>query len=281
MLRAVLFGAAGGGYRLYKEICAKYEVVAFVDNDINKWGKTLWDTPIYEPAKCMGDLEYDYLVITSAPGLNSIKKQCMQMGIQENKIITSYVDAPLESRRVFLESLSKLFKERGESGECAEAGVFEGDFAKWINTLFPDKTLYLFDTFEGFDKRDIEKEDNLSKAKQGDYNNTSVELVLEKMPHPEKCIIHKGYFPETAKNIKGKFCFVNLDLDLYEPTYNGLLFFSDKMTENGIILVHDYFAENFKGPRYAVDKFVSESKNSIRVLPIGDGISVAIIIPRK
>ena len=74
---------------------------------------------------------------------------------------------------------------------------------------------------------------------------------------------------------------MNLDLDLYEPTYNGLLFFSDKMTENGIILVHDYFAENFKGPRYAVDKFVSESKNSIRVLPIGDGISVAIIIPRK
>ena len=47
---------------------------------------------------------------------------------------------------------------QGDKGECAEAGVFEGDFAKWINQYFPDRKLYLFDTFEGFDMRDIEKE---------------------------------------------------------------------------------------------------------------------------
>jgi len=35
-------------------------------------------------------------------------------------------------------------------GSVAEVGVFRGDFAKRLNLLFPDKKLYLFDTFEGF-----------------------------------------------------------------------------------------------------------------------------------
>ncbi|MCH5249318.1 MAG: hypothetical protein J1E98_05280 [Lachnospiraceae bacterium] len=74
------------------------------------------------------------------------------------------------------------------------------------------------------------------------------------------------------------FCFVNLDLDLYEPTYNGLLFFSKKMVPGGGILVHDYFAEDYKGPREAVDKFVSEIRVKSSILlhkvPIGDGLSI-------
>lgn len=266
----------GGGYRLYKEISARYEVIAFTDNDKNKWGKTLWDIPIYAPSKCIYDLDYNCLIITSAPGMTSIKEQCIQMGVQEEKIITSYVEAPLESRRLFLEGFSKLIREQSEDGECAEVGVFEGDFAKWINFYFPDRMLHLFDTFEGFDKRDIIKEGNYSKAKQGEYNNTSIELVLKKMYCSQKCIIHKGYFPETAQGIGNRFCFVNLDVDLYEPTYNGLCFFHDKITENGIILVHDYFTENFKGPKYAVDRFVSEHKNRVKIFPIGDGVSIAL-----
>ena len=165
---------------------------------------------------------------------------------------------------------------QGDKGECAEAGVFEGDFAKWINQYFPDRKLYLFDTFEGFDMRDIEKEKPFSNAKSGDYNNTSIELVMEKMLYPQNCIISKGYFPQTAEGITEKFCFVNLDLDLYEPTYNGLLFFENKMTENGIILVHDYFADNFRGPKEAVNRFLHENKRKIKILPIGDGISVSL-----
>jgi O-methyltransferase len=43
-------------------------------------------------------------------------------------------------------------------GNVAELGVFRGDFAKFINISFPDRKLYLFDTFEGFDEKDIEAE---------------------------------------------------------------------------------------------------------------------------
>jgi O-methyltransferase len=40
-------------------------------------------------------------------------------------------------------------------GNVAELGVFRGDFAKHINVAFPDRKLYLFDTFDGFNEKDI------------------------------------------------------------------------------------------------------------------------------
>lgn len=277
MLKAILFGAAGGGIRLYEEISKKYEVTAFMDNDEKKWGKQLFGISICSPQVCVNKYSYDNVIITSAPGLETIKKQCIQLGIGEEQIITSYVEGPLKSREMFLKSFASIFGKRFPEAECAEAGVFEGDFAQIINAAFPDRKLHLFDTFEGFDLRDIEKEKDYSKAQVGDYKNTTVETVISKMLYPDNCIVHKGYFPETAKGIENKFFFVNLDLDLYEPTYNGLVFFSDKMVEDGIILVHDYFAENFKGPKKAVDRFCSEYSRKIMKLPIGDGISIMLV----
>ena len=37
-------------------------------------------------------------------------------------------------------------------------GVFRGEFASKINKCFPNSKLYLFDTFEGFDERDVKIE---------------------------------------------------------------------------------------------------------------------------
>ena len=273
--RAVLFGAAGGGKRLFEPVSKKYDIVYFVDNDASKWGQTLYEKEIYSPQILKED-NYDVVIITSAPGLESITRQCEELGILAGKIISSYVEMPLESRRIFLKSWAAMIQEKIRYGACAEVGVFEGDFAKYINEYFPERKLYLFDTFEGFDSRDVREESKFSAAKAGDYNNTSVEEVLSKMPFSEKCFICKGYFPETAEGIKEQFLFVNLDVDLYLPTYNGLNWFSKRMVQDGIILVHDYFADNFRGPKEAVDRFLSENKD-LRILPIGDGLSIVII----
>lgn len=275
MRKAICFGAAGGAKRLFGKIKEKYDVIAFADNDFRKIGEELFGLPICSLEQCL-DMNYDLFIITSAPGMDSIKKQLLDKGVPEEKIITSYIEAPLESRRIFLNQLSMLHAAFDKSVEVAEAGVFEGDFAKWINQYYPDRKCHLFDTFEGFNEKDIVKEGNRSEARVGDYSNTTVEMVMGKMPFPQNIEVHKGYFPETAKGINSKFCFVNLDLDLYEPTYQGLIFFCDKMVSGGVILVHDYFAENFKGPKEAVDKFINECKGKYQIFPIGDGISIMI-----
>lgn len=161
-------------------------------------------------------------------------------------------------------------------GDVAELGVYKGDFSKDINTVFPDRNLYLFDTFQGFDTRDTQKEkSNKYSTGDQDFSDTSVELVLSKMPNPKNCIVKKGYFPETATGVDGKFCFVSLDADLYEPIYEGLKFFYPKLQKGGYIFIHDFNNDEYKGAREAVVQFCNE--NYISYTPIPDGCGTAII----
>ena len=238
-------------------------------------GGAIEDIPIVSPEEAL-DKGFDYVVITSQPGLQSIKTQLNEAGIPDEKIITSFVDYELRARIEWLRSFAVMRQNDDKSLQCAEAGVFEGDFAKYINSIFPERKLLLFDTFEGFSQSDIDKESS-DYAKTGDYFNTSVELVLGKMKYPENVEIYKGFFPDSARDVKGSFLFVNLDLDLYEPTIQGLQFFKDRMTSGAAILVHDYFSDTFDGPRRAVDEFIKENESSgYNAYPIGDKLSVLI-----
>jgi len=199
------------------------------------------------------------------------------MGVQRHRIITKFVDIPIKARIIFLEHFAAMRK--NIEGSVAEGGVFQGDFAKEINRIFPDKKLYLFDTFEGFNEKDIvvEKRNNFSQFDAKHLCTTNEQIVLAKLLHPQNAVIYKGYFPETAQGIEDKFCFVNLDFDLYAPILAGLNFFYDKMVNNGVILVHDYFNDGFKGVKAAVSDFEKTRGKPLSLLPIGDGFSVAII----
>lgn len=263
---------------LYDEVSKKNSVIAFADNDPNKWGKIICGVPVYEPRKCLLSMEYDTVIIGAFCGLNDIQKQCLELGVPEGKIVSSIFEAQRESRKVFLKNMSAILNTYESDADVAEAGVYQGEFAQWINYYFPQRTLHLFDTFSGFDARDLEVEmkNHYSEEFEGHFRETSEELVMARMPHPERCIVHKGYFPDTAAGIDCKFCFVNLDLDLYLPVYCGLHFFKTHMTSQGVILVHDYFASGYKGSRAAVEQFVSECKGLIRKLPIGDDASILL-----
>ena len=67
--------------------------------------------------------------------------------------------------------LAEQINEENIPGDVAELGVFKGDFAALINAAFPDRCIHLFDTFEGFDAKDVavEVREGLSRAKEGDF----------------------------------------------------------------------------------------------------------------
>jgi O-methyltransferase len=160
-------------------------------------------------------------------------------------------------------------------GNVAELGVYRGDFAVKINELFYDKKLYLFDTFTGFDTRDIEKERGKFSNVNQDFSDTNIDYVRRRMKFPGQCIFKKGYFPETAIDIHDTFSFVSIDADLYEPILNGLNFFYEKLEKNGYIFVHDFNNKEFEGAREAILDFCSI--NHIGFVPIpDDGGSVII-----
>jgi len=179
-------------------------------------------------------------------------------------------------RYTTLELCCNEIKSNQVQGNVAELGVYKGDFAKRINQLFPDKKLYLFDTFEGFDEKDIstEKQSNFSSGEQ-DFSDTSVELVLSKMKYRENCIVKKGFFPSSAVGVDDRFCFVSIDADLYEPILSGLQFFYPKLESKGYIFVHDFNNDAYKGAKKAVLEFCST--NNVSYIPIPDGCGTAII----
>jgi O-methyltransferase len=209
-------------------------------------------------------------------------------GLQKNKIaIAGSLDFLHRSRKIdsnyfdyirlaTLELVSDEIRQKQLTGEVAELGVYKGKFARYINGYFPEKKLYLFDTFEGFDERDVsvEKRQNFSSGAQN-FSDTSIEAVLKQMPFPEKCIPVKGFFPQTAQGIDEKFVFVSLDADLYEPIYAGLSFFYPRLAKGGYIFIHDFNNDAYKGARKAVEEFCN--KENIGFVPIPDSGGSAII----
>ncbi len=205
------------------------------------------------------------------------RKICVSSSLEylqrKRKIDNNYFDY---IRLSILELISFEIKKKKLEGNVAELGVYKGKFARYINNFLPEKKLYLFDTFEGFDNKDVinEKSQNFSSGAQ-DFSDTSIAAVLKRMPFPDKCIPVKGFFPESAKEIDDKFVLVSLDADLYTPIYAGLNFFYPRIVQGGYILIHDFNNDNYKGVRTAVEQFCSEQ--NINFIPIPDSAGSAII----
>jgi hypothetical protein len=167
---------------------------------------------------------------------------------------------------------------RGVAGAVAELGVFRGDQAHLISRLFPDRPVHLFDTCEGFAEADLaaERSAGYSAASRGDFANTSVNLVFDKLLSTDRVVVHKGFFPETTQGIDDRFCFVSLDVDLHDPTLAGLNWFYARLNPGGAIFVHDYNNGRYNGVRKAVETFVARTGACTVPLPDFSGSIVVI-----
>lgn len=181
--------------------------------------------------------------------------------------------------------VANVINEENIQGDIAEFGVYRGDFAERINREFPDRTFLLYDTFEGFDSKQLKLDTNKKLVTDSDNNicdfsNTSAELVLKRMPFKNKCILRKGFFPNTTdKDLDRKFAFVSLDVDLETPTYDGIKFFYPRLSEGGYIFIHDYNNPLYLGVKNAVSRYEKSYGNLCKIqLPDSSG-SIIIIKP--
>jgi hypothetical protein len=184
-----------------------------------------------------------------------------------------HINEPLKDvdiqRAIALKLVVKEIYANKVSGNVAELGVYKGDFAKIINMLFPQKILYLFDTFEGFNPIDLKYDKSKDfSIPSSTFSDTNIDLVLSKMTNRDNCKIIKGYFPESAIGIDDTFSFVSIDADLFLPIYEGLKYFYERLSHNGYIFIHDYNNAYYSGAREAVNKFCTEQ--CIGYVPIAD-----------
>ncbi len=277
MKTAVIYGAATTAKRVYEEIKGQYVVRYFVDGNPAFIGSRI-DGLEVKGREAILEARPDLVVMGILTGYEDAVEYLIQNGFPEERIICRFVDLNTRARRDCLEKIAMILEDKAVSGAVAELGVYRGDFAKVINTVFPDRKLYLFDTFEGFPEEDMnyETENHLLLNTVGKLSNTSVEYVMSRMPHPERCVIRKGYFPETAAGLEEeRYAFVNIDVDLYKPILAGLEYFWPRMAENGYIFVHDYFSFSYAGTKKAIEEF--SERYHAGFTPIGDTLSVAFV----
>jgi len=141
--------------------------------------------------------------------------------------------------------------------------------------------LYLIDSFSGFSDKDIsyERENYIDNVfcKKGLYANTSIELVKSRLLNPDNAAIIKGYVPDAIKDIDDRFCFVNLDMDMYLPMFEALKKFWPMMSYGGVLLLHDYFNLLCPGVAKAVEDYEKLIHKKMYKMSIGDYCSLALV----
>ena len=177
-----------------------------------------------------------------------------------------------------LHLLAEEITKRNIGGNCAELGVYRGDFARLINLELPERMLYLFDTFQGFS----EEQTNFNVVKgycseqditNTNFEDTSVQIVVSKMPSPQKVKIIKGLFPQSLPQQMDslKYALVSLDCDLYEPILAGLNYFYPRLSTGGYIMIHDYNSPKFfAGVQKALDEYERQEQIHIPKVPLPD-----------
>lgn len=180
------------------------------------------------------------------------------------------------------ELMADEIRKRGVGGETAELGVYKGTFSRLINAKFPDKKLYLFDTFQSFNPKEYLEELVKERCQDGFidvFKDTSVERVLRDMPYPQQCIPRVGFFPDTAEGLEDmQYAFVSIDVDFEKSIYEGLTYFYPRLIKGGAIFVHDYNNYFLHGVKKAVDRYEEFTGEPLIRMPVADGGGTLVIL---
>lgn len=171
-------------------------------------------------------------------------------------------------------NLQQLLDE-GIKGDFAELGVYQGTTASVIAHYAKkgNRTFFLFDTFEGFDRRDLV---DIDAPNTSDFSDTSYTAVSNFVGNKEICKYCIGYFPEsvTEEASSRNFAFVHLDCDLYKPMCDALKFFWPRLSNGGLLFLHDYSSGHWEGAKKAIDDFCQETGCFVVLLPDKSGTAV-------
>ena len=192
-------------------------------------------------------------------------------------------------------------------GDYAEFGVFQGRSARLIHKVMDQtKDLYLFDTFLGLARSDMEREKEVLSEKEfeiiagsvnfdpenehvgysggtitkhfeKEINIEDVKKFVREARQGENIKIFKGNISDTLDVVKDKkFRFVHIDVDLYKPTLSALEFCWPRLVQGGTIAVHDIMEINFIGGAIAFKEFAR--KNNLKPVVMPDIWGTGVLI---
>lgn len=158
-------------------------------------------------------------------------------------------------------------------GDTAECGAFRGASSYLICRRIKglSKRHHIFDSFEGLSEP---RPEDGTYWRKGDLASPE-EIIRHNLGEFDFVDYYKGWIPDRFQEVADRrFCFVHIDVDLYEPTLKSLEFFYERMSVGGIILCDDYGFKTCPGAKKAMDEFFEKRPEKIVSLPTGQGFIV-------
>ena len=165
-------------------------------------------------------------------------------------------------------------------GDTAECGVLEGagSFLICAATEGAGRSHHIFDSFEGLSEPEDRDRPSDERAYHWRKHDLSVPLdtVRRNLRNFTRIDYHQGWIPTRFEDVADRqFCFVHVDVDLYQPTRDSLAFFYPRMVPGGIILCDDYGSTACPGAKQAFDELVGDlPEQRVIHLPTGQGFIV-------
>jgi hypothetical protein len=165
-------------------------------------------------------------------------------------------------------------------GAVAEFGVYKGKTAKLLRLLCADRELYLFDTFEGFDGRDLADggpDAAGREALDGAFKDTSEAAVRAFVGEDHLTHYRAGWFPDSAKELDEdlRFALVHVDCDLEQPAEAALQWFWPRLSVGGAMIFHDHGSGHWPGIARALERYFADTP--WRPVPVADLSGSAVV----
>jgi O-methyltransferase len=160
-------------------------------------------------------------------------------------------------------------------GDFAECGVYKGGTALLLSRVLKrvdsEKTLHLFDSFEGLPKGTDEKDEWFRK---GQFAVESVESVERLLKDVGVVIdIRKGWIPDTFVGLQDEqYAFVHVDVDLYQSALDCCRYFYPRLVTGGVMLFDEYGFPAAHGEKEAVDEYFATKSERPIALPTGQAL---------
>lgn len=173
-------------------------------------------------------------------------------------------DNPLRRQRYY--TLSYLVRSvAAVPGDLCEIGCYRGLSAYLAASLVREAgkqaRFHVCDSFEGLselaavDRSPIKA---LDMSEQRQKYACSLETVQSNLREFDFLEFHKGWVPEPFPALADKtFCYVHIDVDLYQPTRDCFDFFYPRLVRNGVMVFDDYGTLRFPGAKKAIDEGIA------------------------
>ena len=177
---------------------------------------------------------------------------------------------------------------RTSEGRFCECGVFLGFSALAMSKVmtdeektFPSRELWLIDSFEGLSEP--------SDQDRVDHNGTPVttpsmvkghfavplEYVQQRLGSFSNIRLQKGWIPEVFASLPdGKWAFVHIDVDLYEPILASLEYFYPRLVPSAVVINDDFGSNLYPGAAKAWVEFFQRVGKGYAVLDSGQAVYI-------